>query len=37
MQENELNIPIKNTEIVNVKSTNFLEVIIDSNLSWEVQ
>jgi hypothetical protein len=35
-QESELRILIKNREIVTVKSTNFLEVIIDSNLSWEV-
>jgi hypothetical protein len=27
---------IRNREIVNMKSTNFLGVLIDSNLSWEV-
>jgi hypothetical protein len=35
-QKSELKILIKNRETVNVKSTNFLRVIIDSNLSWEV-
>jgi hypothetical protein len=35
-QESELNILIMNRKITNVKSTNFLGVIIDSTLSWEV-
>jgi hypothetical protein len=35
-QESKLKILIKTREIVKVKSTNFLEVTIDSNLSWEV-
>jgi hypothetical protein len=34
-QESELK-TLKSREIVNVKSTNFLGVLIDSNLSWEV-
>jgi hypothetical protein len=32
-QENELKIGIKKREIVNVRSTNFLGVITDNNLS----
>jgi hypothetical protein len=35
-QESELMILIKNREIVNVNSTNFCGVTIDSNLGWEV-
>jgi methionine aminopeptidase len=35
-ESSELKILIKNRDTVNVKSTNFLGVIIDSNLSWEV-
>jgi hypothetical protein len=35
-QESKLKILIKNRERVNVKSTNFLGVITDSNPSWEV-
>jgi hypothetical protein len=35
-QESELKIPGKNREIVNAKSTNYLGVIIDNNLNWEV-
>jgi hypothetical protein len=35
-QENELKLLIRNEEILNAKSTNFLGVIIDSNLRWEV-
>jgi hypothetical protein len=34
--EIELKILIKNRGIVSVKSTNFLDVTIDSNLSWKV-
>jgi hypothetical protein len=34
-QESNLKILIQNKEIVNVKSTNFLGVVIDSSLSWE--
>jgi hypothetical protein len=34
-QESNLKILIKNREISNVKSTNFLGVVIDSTLSWE--
>jgi hypothetical protein len=34
-QESNLKILIKNTEIVNAKSTNFLGVVIDNTLSWE--
>jgi hypothetical protein len=33
--ESNLKIRIKNREIVNVKSTNFLGVATDSTLSWE--
>jgi hypothetical protein len=35
-QESNLKILVKNREISNVKSTNFLGVVIDSNLSWEI-
>jgi hypothetical protein len=35
-QGSELKILIKNKEIINPKSTNFLGVVIDSNLTWEV-
>jgi hypothetical protein len=35
-QESELKILINTKEIVNPKSTNFLGVVIDNNLSWEV-
>jgi hypothetical protein len=35
-QESNLKILIKNSEEVKVKSTNFLGVVIDSTLSWEV-
>jgi hypothetical protein len=35
-QESKLKILINNREIVNVKKTNFIGVIIDGNLSWEV-
>jgi hypothetical protein len=34
-QESNFKILIKNSEIVNVKSTNFLGVVIDNTLSWE--
>jgi hypothetical protein len=34
-QESNLKILIKNSEIANVKSTNFLVVVIDNTLSWE--
>jgi hypothetical protein len=36
-QESNLKILVKNSEISNVKSTDFLGVVIDSNLSWEIQ
>jgi hypothetical protein len=35
-QESNLKILVKNKEISNVKSTDFLGVVIDSNLSWEI-
>jgi hypothetical protein len=35
-QESNLKILLKNREISNVKSTDFLGVVIDSNLSWEI-
>jgi hypothetical protein len=35
-QEGNLKIPVKNREISNVKSTDFLGVVIDSNVSWEI-
>jgi hypothetical protein len=35
-QESELKIQLKNWEMINVNNTNFLGVIIDCNLSWEV-
>jgi hypothetical protein len=35
-QESNLKILVKNREISNVKSTDFLRVVIDSNLSWEI-
>jgi hypothetical protein len=35
-QESNLKILIKNREISNVKSTNFLGVVIDCTLSWEL-
>jgi hypothetical protein len=34
-QESDLKILIKNKEIVNVKSPNFVGVVIDNTLSWE--
>jgi hypothetical protein len=34
-EESELRIPIKNKEIVNVRGTNFLGAITESNMSWE--
>jgi hypothetical protein len=34
-KESKLKILIKNREIVNIESTNFLVVTTDSNLSWE--
>jgi hypothetical protein len=35
-QESNLKILVKNREISNVKSTDFLGVVINSNLSWEI-
>jgi hypothetical protein len=35
-QERELKILMKNREIVNIKSTNLLQVIFGNNLNWEV-
>jgi hypothetical protein len=35
-QESNLKILVNNREISNVKSTDFLGVVIDSNLSWEI-
>jgi hypothetical protein len=34
-QESNLKVLVKNREISNVKSTDFLGIVIDSNLSWE--
>jgi hypothetical protein len=35
-QESNLKILVKSREITNVKSTDFLGVVIDSNFSWEI-
>jgi hypothetical protein len=35
-QESSLKILVKNREISNVKSTDFVGVVIDSNFSWEI-
>jgi hypothetical protein len=35
-QESKLRIPIKNKEIVNVRSSNFLGAIIENDMSWVV-
>jgi hypothetical protein len=35
-QESNLKILVKNREISNVKSTDFLGVVINSNLSWKI-
>jgi hypothetical protein len=36
-QDSKSKILIKNREIVNTESTNFLAVITDSDLSWEAR
>jgi hypothetical protein len=35
IHESNLKIPIKNSEIANIKSTNFLGAVINNTLSWE--